>query len=108
MGMTTENKSMWIGLVEVSPQEDAEVLLDVSGAFVNVVTWASNEAQFREKAKIVMDKLKLAIMDVEDAEPIANRGVLENEELLDIVARVENNPNAIIYGTFQTWSENPV
>ncbi len=106
--METERESIWIGLLEVSPREDAEVLRDVSGAFVNVVTWASNEAQFRKKAKIVMDKLKMAIMDVEDAEPIANRGVLENAELLDIAARVESNPNAIIYGTFQTWREKPV
>jgi len=106
--MKTEEESMWIGLLEVSPLEDAEVLSGVSGAFVNVVTWASSETQFREKAKIVMDKLKLAIMDVEDAGPIANRGVLKSEELLDIFARVESNPNAIIYGTFQTWSENPV
>jgi len=106
--MKSVNNSMWIGLVEVSPQEDAEVLLDVSGAFVNVVTWASNETQFRDKAKLVMNKLNLVIMDVENAEPIANRGVLENEELLDIVSRVESNPNAIIYGTFQTWNENSV
>lgn len=74
MRMVVENRSesMWIGLLEVSPQQDAEVLRDVSGAFVNVVTWASNEVQFLEKAKIVMDKLKMAILGVKGAEPIAN------------------------------------
>lgn len=106
--MITESESVWIGLVEVTPREDAEVLREVTGAYVNVVTWASNETQFREKAKIVMDKLKLAIMDVEGAEPIANRGALKNEELLNIVSRVQSNQKAIIYGTFQTWNENPV
>jgi hypothetical protein len=47
-------------------------------------------------------------MGVEGAEPIANRGVLENEELKDIAARVKNNPDAIIYATFHTWRENPI
>jgi hypothetical protein len=37
-----------------------------------------------------------------DAEPIANRGVLENEDILDMVDRAKPNPNAIIYGTFHT------
>ena len=106
--MKTERESIWIGLLEVSPHEDTEVLRDVSGAFVNVVTWASDEAQFREKARIVMDELRLEIMGVEGAEPIANRGVLENEELKDIAARVKNNPDAIIYATFHTWRENPI
>ncbi len=107
MDTETEVESMWIGLLEVSPHEDAEALCEASGAFVNVVTWASNESQFREKAKIVMDKLRMAIIDVEGAEPLANRGLIESEELLDIAARVEGNPNAIIYGTFQTWREEP-
>jgi hypothetical protein len=105
--MKTESESIWIGLVEVSPRQDAEVLRETSGAFVNVVTWALNQAQFREKAKIVMDKLNLQIIGVEGAEPITNHVELENEELKDIASRVKNNPNAIIYGTFHTWRENP-
>jgi len=44
---------------------------------------------------------------VEGAEPITNHVELENEELKDIASRVKNNPNAIIYGTFHTWRENP-
>ena len=105
--MQPETESIWIGLLEVSPYKNAEVLRDASGAFVNVVTWASSEVQFREKAKVVMDELKLAIMGVENAEPVANRGVLEDQDLADIVSRVENNRKAIIYSTFHTWSERP-
>jgi len=52
--MRAETESVWIGRLEVSPREDAEVLRDSSGAFVNVVTWASNEVEFLEKAAIVM------------------------------------------------------
>jgi hypothetical protein len=106
--MGANKESIWIGLVEVSPLEDAEVLRDASGAFVNLVTWASNEAEFREKAKIVMDRLRLAIMGVEGVEPVANRGLLEDKELADIVSRVRNDPSAIIHSTFHTWSEKPI
>jgi hypothetical protein len=106
--MRAETESVWIGRLEVSPREDAEVLRDSSGAFVNVVTWASNEVEFLEKAAIVMKGLKLAIMGVEDAEPVTNRGVVVDEDLSDIVSRVQNNRSAIIYSTFHTWSERPI
>jgi hypothetical protein len=108
MAMKSERESIWIGLLEVSPRENAEAFRENSGAFVNVVTWASDETQFREKAKMVMDKLNLEIMGVEGAEPIANRGVIDNEELKEIAERVRSNPNAIIYGTFHTWREDPI
>jgi hypothetical protein len=45
---------------------------------------------------------------VEGAEPVANRGLLEDKELADIVSRVRNDPSAIIHSTFHTWSEKPI
>jgi hypothetical protein len=101
------SKEIWIGLVEVHALPDAEVLRDVSGAYVNVLTWASSVEEYKQKIKIVMETMKLRIVEIEDAEPIGQRGNIENEEILDIVDRVSVNQNAIIYGTFQTWEEAP-
>lgn len=107
MPETVLMESLWIGLVEVCPREDAEYLREASGAFVNVIAWTAHTSQFSEKVKVIMDELRMAIIAIEEAEPLANRGPMQNEEIIDMADRAKSNPHAIIYGTFQTWREQP-
>ncbi len=53
--MTIKTKELWIGLVEVRPLEGCEVLEDAKGAFVNIVTWASNATEIKQKAKLMFE-----------------------------------------------------
>jgi hypothetical protein len=75
---------------------------------VNVVTWASNADEFRSNADLVLAELGLFVVEVEDPEPVAIRTKKAKfeEEIEDMIARAETNPNAIIYGTFHTWKRD--
>jgi nitrate reductase assembly molybdenum cofactor insertion protein NarJ len=106
--VSTENqKQIWIGLVGVRSLPDAEVLKEIGGAYVNVLTWASDRAEFQKKAQELMDYLHLMLVTIENPEPLSNRGRIEDldDNIAEIATRVQQNPNAIIYGTFHTWTE---
>ncbi len=114
--MTTNNepalsnsRELWIGLVEVRP-ESGDILGDAKGAFVHVVTWASDPEEYRRNADLVLGELGLFVVDVETPEPVAARrrkAATFDEELEDMIARARDFPNAIIYGTFHTWERDP-
>jgi len=95
-------------LVEVCAPKPTDVLGDAKGAFVNLVTWASDIDEFKGNAELVLHKLGLSIIDIENPEPVSMRKqrVEFDDEIEDMVARAEDNPNAIIYGTFHTWTRD--
>jgi hypothetical protein len=102
-------KQIWIGLVGIRPLPDAEVLQEVSGAYTNVLTWASSGTEFAERVRKLMDEMKMIITEIEDAEPLSNRGGVEDfdGEIAESISEVEKNPDAIVYGTFHSWKERP-
>lgn len=69
-----------------------------------MVTWASDAAQFKSNAELVLGKLGLFVVEIENPEPVsARRNSTHFEgEIEDMVARAQGNPKAIIYGTFHT------
>jgi hypothetical protein len=101
-------KDLWIGLVEVRPLKDTDILTDAKGAFVNLITWASNAAEFRSNAELVLGKLGLFVVEIENPEPVSTRRKTAEfeDEIEDMIARAQSNPNAIIYGTFHTWKRD--
>jgi hypothetical protein len=103
-----ESKQLWIGLVEVRPA-GGDVLGDAKGAFVHIVTWASDRDEYRRKADSVLARLGLFVVEVENPEPVADtrrRGTTWEEEVEDMILRAQDLPNAIIYGTFHTWERD--
>jgi hypothetical protein len=100
-------KVVWIGLVQVRSLPQSQVLTGVSGAFVNVLTWASNASEFQEKAEELMVHLGVKLIGVENPEPLIERqrqGEL-GTEIDQIALEMKENPNAIRYATFHTWTE---
>ncbi len=98
---------VWIGMIEVRPLPDCKLLETDAGAFVNVLTWAANEGQFRKKAEMLMEQLGLQIVGIENPEPLTNReaqGELD-KDIADIAAKVRINPAAIMYSSFHTWPQ---
>ena len=104
----SKTKQLWIGLVEVRAPKPTDVLEDAKGAFVNLVTWASDADEFKRNAELVLHKLGLSVIDIENQEPVSVRKQKAelDDEIEHIVARAEDNPNAIIYGTFHTWTRD--
>lgn len=100
-------KSIWIGMVHMLSLPTSEILQGVSGAYVNILTWASSRAEFRDKAQELMDYLGLKLVGVEDEEPLSERkkkGDLDSD-ILEVASEVEGNLQSIRYMTFHTWKE---
>src|SRR5438270_9478518 len=73
--MDVRQKQLWIGMVEVRPTNGkSEILGDMKGAFVNIVTWASDAKQYRRNAELIVGKLGgLYVSEVVNAEPVEVR-----------------------------------
>ena len=73
-----------------------------------MVTWASDIDEFKSNAELVLGQLGLSIIDIENPEPVSIRRQKADfdDEIEDMVSRAEDNPNAIIYGTFHTWTRD--
>lgn len=112
MAVQFEEKRLWIGLVEVRALgSGSQILDDTKGAFVNIITWASDAEEYERKARLVIGHLGgLFLSEVIDPEPVDMRRTKKNcdfeEEIEDMILRAEGNPNAIIYGTFHTFEKD--
>lgn len=96
-------KELWIGLVEMRPFDRKKY--GATGAFVDILTWASDASEYRQKAETIAATLDLFVIGVEKEEPLSVRlaNLTPSEELEDMISRAEANPNAIIWGTFYRW-----
>ena len=106
--MQTESRQLWIGLVEVRPLVGKnEILGDAKGAFVNIVTWATDRTEYRRNAELVIGDLGLFVAELVNADPVhVRRKTGFEEEIEEIIARAQDNPNAIIYGIFHTFERD--
>jgi hypothetical protein len=96
-------QELWRGLVELRRLPDSELLSGSAGAFTTIVTWASNSAEYRNKAERLAASLGLYVFGVEGAHPVADDPPSSADEIADLLERAEANPNAILYGTFHTY-----
>jgi len=101
-----QQPELWIGLVEIKPLNQKDY--GAAGAFTNIVTWARNAVEFRQKAETIAATLNLYVIGVEREEPFAERikKFTVDDEIEDMVGRAEFNPNAIVYGTFHCYPFN--
>jgi hypothetical protein len=99
-------RELWIGMVELKALPGSDYLTDRAGAFTNIVTWASDAAEFRRNVALLAAKMQLYVVEIENEEPIADRerrGWVPSEEIEDVIQRARSNQNAIIYSTFHTY-----
>jgi hypothetical protein len=99
---------LWIGVAHVRKLEGCELLENSTGAYTNIITWASNEDEYRSKVELIASKLRLFVLEVEATEPVSQRKrkFQLDEELEELVESAERNPNAILYGTFYTYPKD--
>ena len=99
-------------MVEVRRLSDkSEVLGEMKGAFVNIVTWAVDAEQYRRNAELVIGGLGgLFVSDVLNPEPVEDRraraGSRFDENIEDLILRAQSNPNAILYGSFHIFEKD--
>ena len=103
-------KELWVGVAEVRPKDkDNEILKGRKGAFVNFVTWASSSEEFAFNIELVARKFGLFVSEIVNPEPVdLRRRRVERfkDETEDMISRAQEDPNAIIYGTFHTFEKD--
>jgi hypothetical protein len=92
---------VWIGTIEISWSSENTPNV-FQPAFTVVTTWAAGPEEFREKCTRMLESYGWKLLGVDRAGPVAEDGVF-SEEVEDMLERTENNPNAIIHGTFYSY-----
>ena|SRR6185437_9481250 len=81
---------------------------DGRGAYVNIVTWASSSADFADRIEEAAKDLDCILVELEDAQLLDRRMEAPDypEELIDMRATAQRQPDDIVFGTFHIWTEN--
>ena len=104
MAEVTYHAVVWIGVVGVVPQQGCELLAPQDGAFINFLTLASSESEYRAKVSGALSSYRLDPMEFEDVRPFSESDN-PSQEILSIAAELEEsrNPKHVRYATFHTY-----
>jgi hypothetical protein len=98
-------KELWIGMVEVLT--DPSTGDGDTRAYTNVVTWAESVSGYRDAVAHAFSEYEWAVLDVENARPIASETGF-SEEISEMIERASANQNACIYATFHYYPSKPM
>jgi hypothetical protein len=104
MAKVTYHAVVWIGVVGVAPQEGCELLATGEGAFINFLTLASSESEYRAKVSGALSSYRLDPLEFEDVRPLSASDN-PSQEILSIAAELEENrnPKQVRYSTFHIY-----
>jgi hypothetical protein len=104
MAEVTYHAVVWIGVVGVVPQEGCELLAPQEGAFINFLTLANSESEYRAKVSGALSAYRLDPMEFEDVRPFSEPDN-PSQEILSIAAELKEsrNPKHVRYATFHTY-----
>jgi hypothetical protein len=66
-------REVWIGLVQVKPHPGSEDRFNGPGAYTNMLALATSLEDYIEKVTATADADQLAVIEIEDAEPLRTR-----------------------------------
>ena len=69
MADVTYHAVVWIGIVEVAPQEGCELIAPDEGAFINFLTPASSDSEFRAKVSRALSAYRLDPLEFQNVRP---------------------------------------
>jgi hypothetical protein len=97
-------KELWTGRVELlTPPTDS----GDTKAFTNIVTWASDALQFRDRVASVLEEYGWSLISVEESGMVSVREKL-GEEVIEAIERAKGNLDACIYTTFHYYPSRPI
>jgi hypothetical protein len=104
MAESVDQPEVWIGVAGVVPREGCDLLSAQEGAFVNFLTLASNESEYRAKVSGALSDYHLELLEFQNVRPFS----LSDNSSENIVAIAEElvesrNPNHVRYATFHTF-----
>jgi hypothetical protein len=100
----TDQTVVWIGVVGVVPREGCELLAPQHGVFINFLTLANSEADYRAKIAGALSYYALDLLEFQDVRPFS-RADEPSREILSIAAELEQgrNPQHVRFATFHTF-----
>ena len=95
---------VWIGVVGVLPRNGCDVLSAEKGAFVNFLTLAVSESEYRAKVMGALSHYGLDLIEFQDVRPFSESHA-PSEEILAIATELEGSHNLehVRYATFHTF-----
>jgi hypothetical protein len=95
---------VWIGVVGIVPREGCELLSPDEGAYVNFLTLARSDSDYRAKVAGALSYYRLELLEFENVRPLSASD-RPSEEILAIAAELEEsgNPQHVRYATFNTF-----
>ena len=99
-----DNWRVWIGVAGVVPRSGCELLSIDKGAYVNFLTLANNEAEYRAKVAGALRHYCLELVEFEDVRPFSASDN-PSEEILSIAEELQQHGKTqhVHYSTFHTF-----
>ncbi len=95
---------LWRVMTEIRVQPDDFPTGETNG-FINVITWAESAEHACERLANYIDSFDWQIVEVDSVVPV-NDLIQCSSEMEDMICRAQNNPLAIILGTFHSYKLN--
>lgn len=104
MELDATDSIVWIGIVGVVPRENCELLSHEEGAYVNFLTLATSDKEYRAKVIGALSYYRLELLEFQDVRRLSESDNT-SEEILAIAEELErnSNPQHVRYGTFHTF-----
>lgn len=104
MELQVRDAVVWIGVVGILPREGCELLSPGEGAYVNFLTLASSDSEYRAKVTGALSYYRLELLEFEDVRPLSALDGA-SEEISAIAAELAEggNPQHVRYATFNTF-----
>ncbi|MGO8934582.1 MAG: hypothetical protein ACLPLZ_08505 [Terracidiphilus sp.] len=87
--------------IEIQPGE-LDLEPEYTTGFMNIVTWANSEESVAEKISTYFGTFQWRLLLIDEASPIKDPSGC-GPEIQEMIERAEQNPNAIILGTFHAY-----
>ncbi len=96
--------AVWIGLVGVVPRQGCGLLSPDEGAYVNFLTLARSDAEYRAKVMGALSYYRLELLEFEEVRPLSASDK-PSEEILTIAEDLKQsgNPQHVRYATFNIF-----
>jgi len=95
---------VWIGVVGIVPRDGCELLEPEEGAYVNFLTLAVSDSEYRAKVIGALSYYRLELLEFQDVRPLSASDN-PSEKIVQIAEELEQsrNPQHVRYATFNTF-----
>jgi hypothetical protein len=106
----SEKPEVWIGLIEVAALPDCEIeeLQEMAGAFVNILAWTDNAADYVAQVEAACAEMQLEVVQISDVGLLSQRDFEDEDEEepgILMVGREVEETHEIAFDVFNMFEE---